>query len=197
MIPILLLAAGASSRMRGRDKLIEEIDGVALLRRQALMARAISDTVIVALPARPHPRYALIADLDVKVLEVPDADEGMGASIRTAFAALPEGARQAMLLLADLPEITQDDLCTVIAAINTHPDAVIWRGATQDGKAGHPIIFDQSLFADLTRLTGDSGGQSVVNAAGKRVHLIALPDQRARLDLDTPEDWDAWRARKR
>ncbi|MAY45584.1 MAG: 4-diphosphocytidyl-2C-methyl-D-erythritol synthase, partial [Rhodobacteraceae bacterium] len=26
-IPILLLAAGSSSRMRGRDKLMEEVDG--------------------------------------------------------------------------------------------------------------------------------------------------------------------------
>ena len=34
MIPIVILAAGASSRMRGRDKLLELVDGVALLRRQ-------------------------------------------------------------------------------------------------------------------------------------------------------------------
>ena len=36
---ILLPAAGASRRMRGRDKLLEGVDGVALLRRSALRAR--------------------------------------------------------------------------------------------------------------------------------------------------------------
>lgn len=195
MIPIILLAAGASARMHGRDKLLEEVDGVPLLRRQAQVARAVSDQVLIALPPRPHPRYALVADLDVTTIEVADASEGMGASIRTAFAALPAGAGKAMLLLADLPEITQRDLTTMIAATQATPDALIWRGATEDGKPGHPIIFHRSLFTDLARLTGDGGGQSVVKAATGRVHLVPLPGQRARLDLDTPEDWAVWRAR--
>ncbi len=180
--------------MRGRDKLLETIDGVPLLRRQAQAARAVSDCVLVALPPRPHPRYAVITDLDVVPINVPDAAEAMGASIRTAFAALPKGTDKAMLLLADLPEITPDDLRTVIATAQSHPQALIWRGATEDGKAGHPIVFDHRLFPDLTQLAGDGGGQEIVKAAGNRVHLVRLPGQRARLDLDTPEDWDAWRA---
>lgn len=182
--------------MLGRDKLREEINGVPLLRRQAQIARAVSDQVMVALPPRPHPRYASISDLDVSMIEVRDAAEGMGASIRTAFAALPANTGHAMLLLADLPDITQDDLCSVFAALQTHPEAVIWRGATEDGKPGHPIIFDASLFAGLTQLSGDGGGQNVVKAAGSRVHLVPLPGQRARLDLDTPEEWADWRTRQ-
>jgi CTP:molybdopterin cytidylyltransferase MocA len=196
MIPIILLAAGASSRMRGRDKLCEQIDGVALLRRQAVMARGVSDQVLVALPPHPHPRYDLITDLDVTPVEVAQAATGMGVSIATGFAALPAGAARAMLLLADLPEITKDDLHHMIAAMQSHPDALIWRGMTEDGKAGHPIIFDQSLFSGLSELQSDNGGQSVVAAAGNRVHLVPLTGQKARCDLDTPEDWAAWRARR-
>lgn len=191
-IPIILLAAGSSSRMRGRDKLMEEIDGAPLLRRQTQVALAASNQVHVALPPRPHDRYGVIADLGATPLEVPDAAEGMGASIRTAIKSLPHGATKAMILLADLPEITTDDLRQVIAAAEHHRDAQIWRGATEDGRPGHPIIFDQSLFAGLKQLKGDSGGHEVVNSAGK-IHLVPLPGQRARLDLDTPEDWAAWR----
>ena len=40
MIPILILAGGASSRMQGRDKLLEDVDGVPLLRKQVLIAAA-------------------------------------------------------------------------------------------------------------------------------------------------------------
>ena len=39
-LPIILLAAGQSSRMRGRDKLLEKIDGVTLLGLQVRRARA-------------------------------------------------------------------------------------------------------------------------------------------------------------
>ena len=65
-LPIIILAAGASSRMRGRDKLLELVEGDPLLRRQAQMVRDVtSGPVIVALPPMPHPRYAVLKGLDV------------------------------------------------------------------------------------------------------------------------------------
>ncbi|KAG1647841.1 Dimethylglycine dehydrogenase, mitochondrial [Nymphon striatum] len=104
-------AAGASSRMRGRDKLLEDIDGEPLLRHQALRALAVTDAkVLIALPVSPHPRYNVIDDLAVQTVPVPDAAEGMGASLRVAFASLPKDAPCAMLVLADLPDVTADDL---------------------------------------------------------------------------------------
>ena len=88
-LPIILLAAGSSTRMRGADKLMEEIDGQPLLRRQAIILRAAtSGPIIAALPALPHPRYSTLQDIEVLCLPVPDAAEGMGASIRTSIKAL-------------------------------------------------------------------------------------------------------------
>lgn len=192
--PIILLAAGQSSRMRGRDKLLEDVDGVPLLRRQALMARAAtSGDVIVTLPVMPHLRYDVLAGIDITILPVCDADEGMNASLRTAIAALSE-CPCAMVLLADLPDLTALDLGKVAAAVDLTSDTLIWRGATDQGKPGHPIIFKADLFDQLAALTGDSGGRDVVEAAQPYVQLIPLADCRARNDLDTPEDWAIWRA---
>ena len=196
-LPILLLAAGGSSRMRGRDKLMEEVEGRPMVARQAALARAASSgAVIVALPPAPHPRHAALAGLDVTILPVAEAAEGMGATLRNAVAALPAGTAAAMVLLADLPDLPVPDLEMVAAAVTKHPEALIWRGATEDGHPGHPIVFTAQLFGDLMRLEGDSGGQSVVRQAGDRVHLVPLPGQRARRDLDTPEAWAAWRAER-
>ncbi|CAN0587772.1 unnamed protein product, partial [Ectocarpus sp. 12 AP-2014] len=102
-IRILLLAAGASRRMRGRDKLLQEVDGQPLIARAAEIALATGAQVVVTLPPPPHPRYAALAGLDVRTIPVPDAGEGMGASIRTGIAALPPATPAAMILLADLP----------------------------------------------------------------------------------------------
>ncbi|MEX0365973.1 MAG: NTP transferase domain-containing protein [Ruegeria sp.] len=194
MIPILILAAGQSSRMRGRDKLLELVDGVPLVRRQVDVALRVSDDVRVALPPRPHPRYAPLQDCPVTPVEVADADEGMGASLRRIFATLEPGTSHAMLLLADLPDLDAGDLRAVMAAVDTPPDALIWRGATADGKGGHPMIIEQALFPAFSKLTGDDGGRAIVAQAGTRVHHVPLPGRRARADLDTPEDWAAWRA---
>ena len=54
MIPILILAAGSSSRMQGRDKLLETIDRVPLLRRTVNSALGTDHPVYVTLPQQPH-----------------------------------------------------------------------------------------------------------------------------------------------
>jgi len=46
MIPVLILAAGASSRMRGRDKLMEDVHGQPLLRHQILLASPVGIPVL-------------------------------------------------------------------------------------------------------------------------------------------------------
>ncbi len=181
--------------MRWRDKLLEEVDDQPLLRRQAEMARAItSGPVIVALPPRPHPRYAALAGLDVTPCEVTEAAEGMNASLRTAFGMVPASAPAAMLLLGDLPDLRENDLRIIAQSVDTKSETLVWRGSTSEGKPGHPIVFAAALFPAFTTLSGDSGGREVVAQAGGRVELIPLPGQRARRDLDTPEEWDRWRA---
>ncbi|MBL3704160.1 NTP transferase domain-containing protein [Sulfitobacter sp. BDSS02] len=193
-LPIILLAAGAAARMRGRDKLLEPVDGMSLLRRQAEMARRVTmGPVLVTLPPPPHARYGELEGMDVSLIVVPNPEEGMNASIRAGFAALPEGTERAMVLLADLPELTENDLNEVIHAAVSHRESSIIRGMTEDGKQGHPIIFTAPLFPELTRLTGDSGGREVVAQNADSIALVPLPGQHARLDLDTPEDWAAWR----
>jgi CTP:molybdopterin cytidylyltransferase MocA len=195
--PLILLAAGASSRMGGRDKLLEEIAGEPLLRRLARRARAATaGPLIVALPPPPHPRYQVLAGLELLCLPVMAAAEGMNASLRTAVAALPEGCPWAMVLLADLPELETADLQKVAAAVAPETGKRIWRGATESGKPGHPIVFHRDLFDQIRGLTGDGGARSVVAAAGDRVQLVPLEGERARTDLDTPEAWAAWRAKR-
>jgi molybdenum cofactor cytidylyltransferase len=191
--PILILAAGQSARMRGADKLAEKVAGEPLLRRITRMARSVSPQVFVALPSADHPRHGLIAGLDVTALILPDAAEGMSGTLRAGVAALPD-CRRFMVLLADLPALQAADLDLVLQAPALAPDALIWRGATAGGKPGHPILFDASLRPRFADLAGDGGGESLVRPLQSRTHLVPLPGGRARLDLDTPEDWAAWRA---
>ncbi len=193
-LPIIVLAAGQSARMGGQDKLMQQVDGKPLIRRQVDIAcAATGGPVLVTVPVAPHPRHAALTGSRARLIEVPDASEGMNASLRAGFAALPAGVPAAMVLLGDLPALELDDLNTVFQAIDLATETLIWRGATDAGKPGHPVVFSARLFNLIAALSGDSGGREVVQAAGDRVELVRLPGHRARLDLDTPEDWAAWR----
>ena len=196
MIPILILAAGQSSRMRGRDKLLEDVGGEPLIRRQARQALALGGAVYVALGPEQHRRAAALEGLDVTILTVPEAGEGMSGTMRGAVARLPE-APAFMLVLGDLVALETADLQKVYAAFVDQPDHLIWRGVTEDGKHGHPIIFSGKLRPEFAQLAGDGGGETLVKPLIPQTYLVPLSGNRARLDLDTPEDWDDWRASSR
>ena len=181
--------------MKGRDKLLEPVDGVPQILRVARMALDVSDDVTVLLRPGTPDRARVLSGLALDVIEPTAALEGMSGSLRAGFHHLKTRPSPVLLLLSDLPELDTNDLRAVIDAPGAAPDALIWRGATEDGKPGHPILFAPSLFNEFARLKGDGGGKEVVQKAGSRVHLVPLKKSRARLDLDTPGDWTDWRVR--
>jgi CTP:molybdopterin cytidylyltransferase MocA len=196
-VTILVLAAGASSRMRGADKLLQPVGGEALLRRSARVAAATGWPVLVSLPPERPDRWAALAGLAVTPLPVPDAADGMSASLRAGVAAAGQMARDGpaglMVLPADMPAFTTAALAEVAAAFAAAPGR-IWRGAAEDGEPGHPAVFPRDLWAALAQVTGDRGGREVIRAEAGRVACLPLPGRMALIDLDTPEDWAAWHA---
>jgi molybdenum cofactor cytidylyltransferase len=188
---ILLLAAGASSRMRGSDKLLEHVGGEPLLRRQAKAALATGARVLVALPPGRPGRDEALDGLAVEVVPVPNAADGLGHSIAAATRAA-SGAVGLMLVPADMVLIDTPAMTTVLEGFATAPER-IWRGMTADGDPGHPVMFPARLFADLERLSGDRGARSLIDR--EAALMVPLAADAAILDLDTPEDWAAFRAR--
>lgn len=192
-IAILLLAAGQSSRMRGRDKLMEEVDGAPLLATMVQRAQATGLPVFVTLPDPDHPRVALIGD--ATPVMVPDAAQGMSASIRRGIAALPPHIRAVMILPADMPELTTQDFETLAQVYERNSSSVI-RGATSDGHPGHPVLFPRVCFEDLKSVSGDQGARALIKSGKLTVRSVPLPGNHALTDLDTPEAWASWRAQQ-
>lgn len=190
---ILIPAAGASSRMRGADKLLEQVEGRPLILRQAEVALATGCPVIVTLPPDRPARIAALEGLAVRQVIVPDAAQGLSASLAGGLK-VADPDRAVIVLLADLPEITADDLRHMIARHREQPEAIL-RAMAQDGTAGHPVLFPAWVLPDLRGMTGDSGARDVLRCHAGRIEAVPLPGRRAVTDLDTPEDWAAWRAR--
>ena len=191
---ILILAAGASRRMQGRDKLTEVVGGMPLLRKIALAALATGLPVTVALPPDRPARAEALMGLELGHITVERPDEGMSASLKAGLAALPADAA-VLLLLADLPEIDTQDLALMARAQGAHPDLIL-RACSATGQPGHPVIFPPWARAPLAAISGDEGARAVLRSYADKVRLIPLPDDHAITDLDTPEDWDRWRAQR-
>ena len=194
-VHILVLAAGASTRMRGRDKLLQPIKGKPILRLVVDTALATRSPVLVTLPPAFPQRHDALAGCDIQVVTVPDAELGMSRSIQRGLEAIRSGdpgpEDGVMILPADMPGFSSKVLADLIARFRAEPD-LIWRGGSVDGRPGHPAIFPADLWDALAAVTGDEGGRSVLHAHKDRVRVVPLPGEMALLDLDTPEDWEAY-----
>ena len=191
--PIILLAAGASSRMGGEDKLLRMVDGRPLLRRQAEAALGTGAPVHVALPAEPGARSEALDGLDVIAVPCPTAQHGLAATLRSMVGQLP-ACSAFMVLPADLVDLGTEDLVAVYEARIQNRGHLIWRGATPEGKGGHPVLFDARLRRHFAMLSGDAGAAPIIQTNANRCFSVLFEDDRALRDLDTPADWAAWEA---
>jgi CTP:molybdopterin cytidylyltransferase MocA len=189
---ILLLAAGRGTRMRGADKMLEPVPAsfgdrplLDVMARRCLRA---GRTRVVLAPGQAD-RRQILGGLDVEIVEAPEG-AGMAASIVAGVAGLETPV---LIVLADMPDVAASDLHLLIALSHQAPGAIL-RAAGEDGTPGHPVLFPGDLLRELGTLTGDTGAREVLARHADRVHLVPLPDRRALTDLDTPEDWAAWRA---
>jgi len=133
----LLLAAGASSRMGGRDKLLEPVGDRPLLRAVAerLLASKADEVVCVVRPGTAARRAALDG-LGARIVENPRAEAGMGTSIAAGVAALAPEVDAALIALADMPEIDAEAIETTIAAL-----ADAWE--TAEAREGVSAFFEK------------------------------------------------------
>lgn len=193
-VPILILAGGSSSRMGARHKLLETVHGQPLLRLQAWRALKTSrDVTVLIRPDQPALEHVL-EGLPVTILTANEAIEGMGGSLRAGTMAHLRD-KCFLMLLADLVEIEANDMRALITARTKNESAAhIWQATTEDGKPGNPILFDRAVYGDLLDLHGDIGARKLLQLHKDELTYVPLPGQRARMDLDTPEDWAAWRA---
>ncbi|WP_146591646.1 nucleotidyltransferase family protein [Puniceibacterium confluentis] len=192
-VAILIPAAGFGTRMRGADKLLQIVDGVPLLRRQAARARAAAPLVLVTLPSLDGPRAEALSGLDLRLLAVPDAAQGMAASLRRGAAQVPTDSA-VMIVPADMPDLTSDDFTKLIRAYCADPVRNLCQGTAADGTPGHPVLFPPDCLAAFADLSGDQGARDILSANRHRLRRIPLPARNALTDLDTPEAWDHWRA---
>ena len=180
----IVLAAGASTRF-GSPKQLVRIAGRPLLHTAVTRAsEVVGSALVVVLGAGAAELGALLKHSPGTIVINQEWREGLASSIRAGVARLPLTCCGAMLLLADQPAVTADDLRRLAGTWRKQPQYIA--AALYAGAPGVPAIFPRSLFQELAQLRGDQGARALLRRNLDR--LVRVPMPGAALDIDTPED---------
>ena len=184
----LILGAGASQRL-GPPKQLLPFRGTTMLGwvvDQAQRAAGLDELVVVLGRAADEVRERVDFGA-ARVVENPVFGEGCSSSYRAAVAALNSQSAAIMIILGDQPGITPEIIDT-LAEEWRRKDAPIAL-CSYRGRTGHPMIFAQTMFDQLTGLHGDKAAWKLVDANSDSVQEIYLdlpfPD-----NINTAEDFE-------
>jgi molybdenum cofactor cytidylyltransferase len=184
-VAIILLAAGASTRM-GTPKQLLQYRNRSLIRYLTEIALASDATSLcVVLGAESARVQQELADLSATLLENPRWAEGMSSSVRAGLAWVPASVHAAIIMLCDQPLVSTGLLDSMINAYVSSGKPIV--ACEYAGTLGVPALFDRSLFPDLSNLTGDRGAKQIVTQHHGDVYRIPFPG--GTVDLDTPSDF--------
>lgn len=194
-IACLILAAGRATRM-GANKLIADLGGKPIVRHVAEAARRSQCVAVLAVTGNePDSVHSALSGLDVSLLHNPDYREGLSTSLKRGLAELPDDIDGVIVALGDMPEISAQDLNRLIAAFSPADNRSIIV-PTSHGKRGNPILWGRMFFADMAKVTGDTGAKHLLGEAADQVAEVEFDTDAVLMDIDTPEALAALRARR-
>jgi molybdenum cofactor cytidylyltransferase len=188
MFSLIVLAAGKSTRMRGRNKLLVSINRKPMIRKvveSALSSKV--DEVIVVLGWEAKKIRDALTDLPCRFVVNKDYRRGQSSSVKAGLREIAAGTEAVLFLPGDVAMIDPHSINRVIEAYNNRTDLIVV--ASYSGRPGHPILLSRNLFKEIEEIDEATLGlKSVLNRHKSEVRMAETGSENVLLDVDTPDD---------
>jgi len=184
---ILILAAGESKRL-GEPKQLLSYKEETLLTHTITQLKPIEHSqIIVVVGAHFREVFQSIRTQEVFVVKNSNWEKGMGSSISKGveFLRKKNNFDRVLITLSDLPLVTTKHYEDLIELSKTAGKRIIF--TEYKDTSGVPVVFDKSLFDELSLLKDDQGAKPVVKKYKKEV--LKYTSKTPYLDIDTQEEY--------
>lgn len=186
---IILLAAGASSRL-GRPKQLLSFNGSTLLRNAACAAVSSgADRIVIVLGAGAADMKNEVRDLPLDIVINEKYEKGMASSIVTGLTFLIKKypvLDGMVIMLCDQPFA---DAVHIRRLVDGHKMSGCPVAASfYKNRKGVPAFFHKELFRDLLQLKGDKGARDIIRKYENRSASVPFP--LGAIDIDSPEEYE-------
>jgi molybdenum cofactor cytidylyltransferase len=185
---VLLLAAGASSRM-GQPKMLLTYQGKTLLEHLIAAATAVSDPVFVVTGEHHTAIAPVLQAAPAQLIHHPQWQEGMGSSIAAGVQGiLAAGYTPDEIIIAVCDQPFVDGELLRMLVITKYESAKDLVACAYSNTIGTPALFDKKYFQALLALKGQQGAKGILQQAPSEVATVDFP--LGNIDIDTPEDYE-------
>ncbi len=178
----ILLAAGGGSRL-GQPKALVELGGEPLAQRGVALLRDGGAAPVIVVTG------AVAVDMPgILAVHNPHWRTGMGSSLATGLATVPDSCSAAVIALVDQPLVGPEAVRRLIAAYAAGASVAV---ATYDGAQRNPVLIGREHWPEVTALAvGDTGARPFLRAHPGLVTLVECGDTGKPDDVDTRSDLD-------
>ncbi|MDB5942374.1 MAG: nucleotidyltransferase family protein [Ramlibacter sp.] len=185
----IVLAAGQSSRMQGRNKMLLPVGGESAIRRtvRTVLESGVQETVVVT---GWQGREVMKEVLDLPVTVQPNIryEDGQMRSVAVGVAALGRPTDAIMVCLGDMVLLTAADLLELMQVYQAHSDSSIVIPRYQ-GERGNPIVFAAAYAPEVAAGRKLIGCRKLAQDYPEETWYHDVGHDRHAIDMDTPEDY--------
>ena len=185
MISGVILAAGEGRRFGGTKQLVE-VGGKPLAQHavDTLESAGVDEIVVVSGHDADAVERGIVLPVCGRFVRNEGYREGQASSLATALHALASESEAAVVLMADQPGVTTEDVLALIEGFHRTRGAIV-RLSYADGPG--PALLSREIYAEAGHLRGDVGARVLMASHPEWVVDIPALGSVPR-DIDTPGD---------
>lgn len=190
-IPILLLAAGSSSRMGQSKQLLPINDKLLLQKTTETCLLAKTGRVIVILGANEKEHREKIEEYPVDVVVNHNWNKGMGSSIKAGLVHMHKfftKSEAIIISVCDQPFLEAKHITRLTQEFYKHNANIV--ASSYKEAFGVPALFGRSLFTKLSQINDAEGAKKIIQLHNEPI--VSVPFPMGAIDLDTMEDYNTF-----
>ena len=189
MISAILLAAGQSKRMDGKNKLTKEIKGIPLVKHSVknILDSSIDELIIVLGFEKEIIKNLITENKKIKLAINKNYESGLASSIKTGLNHLSDNSKAFFICLGDMPMVNPNIYNKLIWSLKKNEIII----PTYKDQQRNPILFSKTMKEKIIEINGDTGAKKILENKKNKILKIEIDDENIFKDFNTKDNFSS------
>ncbi len=183
----LILAAGSSTRMGPKNKLLANVIGKPMITHVVdAIGQSLVNSVVVVTGYEREKIENVLSQRNISFVHNENFKAGLSESLKVGLKEIPDDVDGVLICLGDMPLLTStiiDNLIKAFDPIEGRSICVPINGR----KRGNPVLWDKSYLTEMTEIVGDVGAKKLLEKYSDHVFEVSFEEDNVLIDVDTPD----------